>query len=54
MNVEILYWWLGILTVLFIVESSFVVYFVKWIVWRVNTTLAELIIDKRERETDET
>lgn len=54
MNAEILYWWLGILTVLFVVESSFVVYFMKWVVWRVNSTLADLMIDKREREKGET
>ena len=54
MNVEIIYWWLGILTALFLVESSFVIYFVKWVLWRGNTALAELMIDKREGENDET
>ena len=48
--------WLSILTILFILESSLLVYFVRWIMWRWNTVVQELLVAKhsnRECDNDE-
>ena len=53
MNNEILSWWVIILTVIFILESSFLIYFMRWVLWRCNTALTELLIEKRLSDKEE-
>ena len=50
MSEDILSWWVVILTVFFIVESSLLVYFVRWVLWRCNTVITELMIEKKKGE----
>lgn len=48
--------WLSILTILFVLESSIIIYFARWIMWRWNTVIQELLVAKhsnRECEDDE-
>jgi|TARA_R110001592_G_scaffold47454_3_gene150351 hypothetical protein len=41
---EVLVLWLSVITVLFIMESALVLYFVKWILWRWNGSIQELLV----------
>lgn len=41
---ELLTWWISLLTILFIMESALVLYFVRWILWRWNTSIQELLV----------
>ena len=41
---DLLTWWISILTVIFLMESAAIVYFVRWILWRWNTTVQELLV----------
>ena len=50
MSEDILSWWVIMLTVFFIVESSLLVYFVKWVIWRCNLVITELMIEKKKGE----
>ena len=52
MSPDVFNWWLVVLTVVFLIESSFVIYFVRWIMWRFNTAIHELMVEKRERDRD--
>ena len=48
--------WVSILTIVFILESSLILLFARWILWRWNTVIQELLIAKhsnRECEDDE-
>jgi hypothetical protein len=36
--------WLSILTILFFIESTAVIYFARWILWRWNGSIQELLI----------
>ncbi len=36
--------WICILTILFVVESTAVIYFARWILWRWNGAIQELLI----------
>ena len=41
---DLLTYWLCILTILFIIESSALIYFVHWVFWRWNGSIQELLI----------
>jgi|TARA_R110002012_G_scaffold160467_2_gene322313 hypothetical protein len=41
---EIFTWWISVLTILFIMESALILYFVRWILWRWNGSIQELLI----------
>ena len=43
---ETLTLWVSILTFLFVLESSLLVYFARWIIWRWNTVVQELLVAK--------
>jgi|TARA_R110000823_G_scaffold241248_2_gene366025 hypothetical protein len=45
--------WLYILTFFFLIETGFILYFVRWVLWRVNTKLTMLSIDYAERHSNE-
>jgi|TARA_R110001599_G_scaffold86855_1_gene232551 hypothetical protein len=36
--------WLSVLTILFFIESSAIIYFVRWILWRWNGSIQDLLI----------
>ena len=36
--------WISILTILFVLESSMLIYFVRWIMWRWNGSIQELLV----------
>ncbi len=40
---DILTTWISVLTILFIMESAAIVYFVRWILWRWNGSIQELL-----------
>ncbi len=44
--------WLAILTCIVILESSLLVYFARWVMWRWNTVIQELLVAKN-KEDDE-
>ena len=41
---EFLTTWISILTFLFVIESSAILYFVRWILWRWNGSIQELLV----------
>ena len=41
---DVLVWWLSVITVLFIMESALVLYFVRWILWRWNGSIQDLLV----------
>lgn len=52
---DLLTTWVFILTIFFIIESSLLVYFVRWILWRWNGSIQELLIShysNRESENE--
>ncbi len=41
---DLLTWWICILTVMFLMESALVLYFVRWVLWRWNGSIQDLLI----------
>lgn len=41
---DVFTWWISLLTILFLMESALVLYFVRWILWRWNGSIQELLI----------
>ena len=41
---DVFTWWISLLTILFIMESALVLYFVRWILWRWNGSIQELLV----------
>ena len=41
---ELITWWISLLTVLFVMESALLLYFVRWILWRCNVSIQELLV----------
>jgi len=36
--------WLSVLTLVFVIESTAIIYFVRWVLWRWNGSIQELLI----------
>ena len=41
---DLITWWISLLTVLFVMESALLLYFVRWILWRWNGSIQELLV----------
>tara|TARA_R100001163_G_C5053254_1_gene189850 strand:- start:1566 stop:1736 length:171 start_codon:yes stop_codon:yes gene_type:complete len=41
---DLITWWISLLTIFFIMESALLLYFVRWILWRWNGSIQELLI----------
>lgn len=41
---EIFTWWISVLTILFIMESALILYFVRWILWRWNGSIQDVLV----------
>tara|TARA_R110002012_G_scaffold318539_1_gene537150 strand:- start:6562 stop:6720 length:159 start_codon:yes stop_codon:yes gene_type:complete len=45
--------WLSLITFFILIETGFLLYFVRWVLWRVNTKLTILSIDYAQRKINE-
>jgi len=36
--------WLSVLTIVFVIESTAIIYFARWVLWRWNGSIQELLI----------